>query len=338
MATNYQRSYRITIGREEVITPSYVVNLGTVFEKPPLKPRTATAVIQAQSIPAGEIIQLSNLPQDGASLRGIMFTFDSVRSSSATASKSERSVLKLYNINDKTLNVLNQEGCKILIEAGYGANVNLIYTGTVDTITPKSQGTDIITTVRLKDIGIDTKNTRISVDFAETMSVADVIEALIDTFPSSAKGPLAIEKFKDKFITGGYSYQGNVIHILERICAQNDLVYSIYNGVITVQENQLVQGTPSYLLAERNLWKFDENTIKTIDASISNKNKLSGQKNIKRGVVLSTFLIPITMSQFFEVSSIISENLAGTYKITSLGIKLNSRQGSWDTTLRGEPL
>lgn len=335
--SNYQRSYRLTFGVPEQVTESYTVNLGTVVEVPRV-PRTATAQISAQSIPAGDIIQLSNLPQDGASLRGLTFTFESQRANSTVASKAEKSVLNLYNLNEDTLAVLNQDGCKVLIEAGYGGSVSLIYTGDVITINPKTQGSDVITRVVLQDLGMDTKNTRISVDFDETMSMTQVIDSLIGSFPTAAKGILAIDRLNGKFFTGGVAYQGNLIRIIEKICAQNDLVYSIWNGVITVQENQLIQGTPSYALLLPNLWQLTPDTIKTIDASIDNKGKTSAQKNVKRGVVLSTFLIPINIAQFFNVPDTVSKSLAGTYKITKLGIKLNSRTGPWDTELRGEPL
>lgn len=334
---NYQRSYRITIGVAETHVASYVKNLGTIVGVP-LQLARPPEVIPAQTIPAGDIIQLSNLPQDDADLRGLMFTFDSSRVTSTSPSKGEKTSLKLYNVNDKVLNTLNQEGCRVLVEAGYGGRVSLIYSGTVESTYPKSQGVDIVTTVILKDLGIDTKNTRISVDFDEAISVADMVESLVSVFPSASKGVLALEKWRNVFKSGGFTFQGSLVAILDKICSQYDLVYSIYNGVITVQEAQLVQGTPSYLLAERNLWKLTPDSIKTVDINMSNKDKKSGSKNTRRGVTLSTFLIPITPSQFFEVSPEIDKGLAGTYKITGISTKLDSRTASWDTILKGEPM
>lgn len=334
-SVNYQKSYRITIGVPEFKKESYIIEVPLAI--PPFK-QEEDKVIPATSIPAGDIIKLSNLVVDDNPKRGFYFTFNSVRTVSTAATKGEKTLLKLYNINDETLNVINQENCRILIEAGYDEKVSLVYSGDVVSADTRRQGTDVITNVRLKELGIDVKNTRISITFDESASLVDVIGKLTASFPAAATGVLALEKFKHTFITGGYTFQGSLIRILEKLCEQHDLMYSIFNGVITVQEAQLVQGTPSYLLVAQNIWKLDDDIIKALDGNLANKDKKSAQKNVKRGITLSTFLIPIEISQFFEVSSEVSKDLAGTYKITSLGVNLDSRLGAWDVQLKGEPL
>jgi len=330
---NFGRSYKITFGKPEIQTSAYITQ-GAVVGKLPAPDIEHSAV----TIPAGDIVSISNLISEGNDQRGFFFKFNSIRGASSSSSKKERTTLSLYNLNDESIGILHQEGVRVIIEAGYDDVTNVVYAGEVVSILPKTEGQDQIQFITLKDGYSDIKNTRVSLDIDESLSAEDALKALVSTFPTASIGNFSSETLKNTFITGGFNFYGRTELLINKFCERYGLVWSRFNGVISVTEEQLVQGTPSYLLAERNTFTIDADNIKNIDASTSNKGKLSDQKNVKRGVTLYTFLLPIRLDQFFTVPEEASKEFAGTYKITSIGTNLDSRLGPWDTVLKGEPL
>ena len=330
---NWQRSYKIVLGKPAHETSAYTFEGVVVGKMPP-----TTITVDAVTEPAGDIIQMSNLESEGDDLRGFKFKLRSTRSSGSTASSNERSTLILYNLNKETLSVLNQEGCVVRVYAGYQGNVDLVYSGDIGDINIKDEGNDIAYHIACKDGAIDIKNTKVSIKYDESFTMANVMRDLAGRFPSGSLGTIAVDNLKDTRITGGFSCQGKLINIFNKACQRNGLTYTRDNGKISVRPEQLVQGTPDYLLVSRNTYTLDSRVLKSIDPVLTNSAKFTNQKNVKRGIQLTTFLLPITLDQFITIPPEASQEYAGTYKIIAKSINLDSRRGSWDTVLRCEPM
>lgn len=343
---NWGRSYRIVIGRPEHIKSVYLSD-GAVISAEELKivndiPQGIRAnkkiTVDATTIPAGKIAQLSNLASDDEDTRGFSFTMKSTRKVSANASSAEKTSIILFNLNKETIDIIQQEGAVVRVFAGYGGEVDLVYSGDVESVSIKHQGNDKLYIINCKDGLIDQKNTKVSLEYAETMSLLDIMKDLIRRFPSASVGEIASAVLEKKFITGGVSVQGNLLKIFEKMCKKYGLTYSRYNGSISVRPEQLIQGTPEYMLLANNNFILEADVLKNIEAVMDNKKKQTAQKNTKRGIQLNTFLIPITLSQFITIPEEASKLYAGTYKLTALNISLDSRKGPWDVNVTAEPM
>lgn len=341
---NWDRSYRVVFGKPahekeayffegQVVTPDElsVINASPEAIRKPL-------TLDATTEPAGDVISMSNLVSEGDSARGFLFRLKTTRKAAANSASAEKSILTLYNLDKESIAVLNQEGCVVRVYAGYGGIVNLVYAGDVSSISIKDIGSDIAYNVTCKDGAIDIKNTKVSLEYDESLSTGQVLRDLISRFPSASLGKIATAIIDKKFVRGGHSVQGNLLMIFEKMCKRNGLTYSRYNGKISVRPEQLVQGTPDYLFMARNTFTLESDVIKALDPVMDNKTKLTTQKNVKRGIQLTTFLIPITLDQFISVPDGVSQEFAGTYKITTLEINLDSRKGPWDISVRAEPM
>jgi hypothetical protein len=333
MAQNYNRSYKVVFGRPEHDAPAYLQEGQGIIKLSPVN-----VEVDALTIPAGDIVSMSNLVSEGSKRRGFNFQLKSTRSSGSSGSKAEHSTLILYNLNEESLAVLNQEGCVVRVYAGYGGNIDLVYSGDIKSIFPKTQGNDIIYECLCTDGLIDIKNTKVSLQYDESVSMKDVVTDLAGRFPSGSVGTVAAKKLESTYVTGGYVCQGKLINIFNKLCSQNSLTYSRFNGKITVKPEQLVQGTEDYEELTKNTYTLSSSNIKTLDPIIDNATKFTKQTDTKRGVVVTTYLIPITLDQFFTIPPEANQSYAGTYKITAININLDSRKGPWDVTLKGEPM
>lgn len=330
---NWNRSYKIVIGKPEHETSAYTYEGVVVGKLPP-----TTIKVDAVTEPAGDIIQMSNLESEGDSIRGFKFKLKTNRSSGSSSASNERSTLTLYNLNKESLAVLAQEGCVVRVYLGYEGSVELAYSGDITTVTPKDEGRDIAYQCVCKDGAIDIKNTKVSIQYDEGMTMASILEDLAGRFPSASVGTIAASGLEEEKITGGFSCQGKLINIFNKLCRRNGLTYTRFNGKISVQPQQLIQGTPDYLLVARNTYILEDHHIKSIDPILDNSLKATNQKNTKRGVQITTFLIPVSLDEFITVSETASQEYAGTYKITAISTNASSPTGAFDTTVRCEPM
>ena len=327
----FDRRVKIVIGKPQIDTAAY-----TVTEENYVVANRET-VFPATTEPAGDIISISNT---GDNTRGFYFSLDTTRGSAKGGSSSnEKTIIEIANLNEESLAVLYQSGCKVMVYLGYkDTPLELYYTGDIYDIRPSSNGLDKIYKITCKDGAQDAQNTRVSLSYDESMSIADIIKDMAGRFPSGSLGTLALDSVESKFIQGGVNFQGNLERKFDAFCKMHGINYFRYNGKINLQPYQLVNGTPEYLLVGRNTFTLTEGTIKAIDPIIQNGGKYLDNTNTKRGVQVRLFLTPIEIGDFFTVPPEISKELAGTYKTTTTKISVSMPNGDFDITVKGEPM
>ena len=331
--TAFGRRMKIVIGVPQRNIEAYV-STGEVVGNLP----APEFKVDATTIPAGKIINLSNIPPNPK--RGFYFKMESTRGGVEGGSANEKTTIELANLNEDTIGILHTENSQIQVWLGYESDnsLDLYYSGDIYDVQPKRSGEDIIYSITAKDGYVDNKNTRVSLQYDESMPVADILADLVTKFPSGTIGTLALDSLTRKVVTGGISFQGNLGKEFDRICKSHGIVYFRYNGKYNLQPYQLVNGTPEYLTVGRNTYTIPVNGVLALDPIIQNGGKYYDNTNIKRGVQITTFLIPIELGQFFTITPETSKTLAGTYKVTTIKVDADFLGTSWAVTVRGEPM
>jgi len=331
--TAFGRRMKIIIGVPQRNTEAYTV-VGEVVGNLP----APNLKVDATTVPAGKIINLSNIPPN--SKRGFYFKMDSTRGGVGGGAANEKTTIELANLNEDTLGILHTENSQIQVWLGYDSDnsLDLYYSGDIYDIQPKRNGDDIVYAITAKDGFVDNKNTRVSLQYDESMSVKDILTDMIKTFPSGTIGTMAIQYLETEKVTGGKSIQGILLKEFDRLCKSYGVNYFRFNGKYNLQPFQLVNGTPEYLLIGRNTYTIPVNGVLALDPIIQNGAKYYDNTNIKRGVQLTTFLIPIELGQFFTILPETSKTLAGTYKVTTLKVEADFTGANWNVTVRGEPM
>jgi hypothetical protein len=327
--TAFGRQMKIIIG-----APQRNVEAYTITGETPL----ADVKVDATTIPAGKIINLSNIPPN--SKRGFSFKIASTRGGVSGGGANEKTVIELMNLNEDTLGILYTENSQIQVWLGYQSDnsLDLYYSGDIYDVQPKRSGEDIVYSITAKDGFVDNTNTKVSLQYDESMSVKEIMEDLIKKFPSGNIGTMALDYLQTEKIVGGKSVQGLLLREFDRLCKSYGVNYFRFNGKYNLQPLRLVNGTPEYLLVGKNTYTIPVNGVLALDPIIQNGEKFYNTTNLKRGVQLTTFLIPIELGQFFTILPETSKTLAGTYKVTTLKVEADFLGASWNVTVRGEPM
>ena len=332
MELNWQRHYRITFGIPEYSNEQYLTS-GSLLASTVKSSENPT-----QSTPS-QALMISNIPEDGNSLRGFNFSFTSKREMSKTSSSKEMSKLTISNLSPEMYELFNTEGCLVKIEAGYrDTGVFRVYQGFVNTVTPQRRGNDVDYIISMREANLDVKNAKVSVDFPETDDAEKVLQALVKFLPSVGSQEILLEKLKNQFVSGGFSFEGSLMDSIENMCRSYGVRYSIYNGKFTARDENLTQGSADYQRIAPNTFVLTPDNVKSFDLISDNRQKLSKEQRVKPDVKVDLFLTNINFDNFFTITEELDEKAVGTYEIKHIIIKLNSRTNVFDTSLRGSPM
>jgi len=340
---NWQKSYKIQFGVPEYTEDDYIFdalssNFTNIFLGFKNTPEGTKIVVDSHTVPENAVT-MSNLKEDGNSLRGFTFSLDSTRKASTGGnSKGEKSTLQLYNLNKESIDLLNTDNCIMRISAGYGGKTSLCYSGDVVEVLPSRSGNDLKQIIRLQDGATSSKNTAGTVVFDEDMSEKEMIIDLASRFPDASLGFLGLDKLDLKYTTGGQSYQGFLDEIFNKVMARNNLTYTRYNGKINIFPYSIDQASADFTRLAANTYTLTADTVKSITPASKNGKKKTLETKTKTGINVNTNYIPIELGQFFTIPEDVDNKYKGTYLVTGIRTILKSHGNDWDVVLVGESI
>lgn len=326
---NWNKSYRITIGTREYQKQLYTIQQDIVAISRPLTDADEVTVPSDARI-------LSNLEEDGKSRRGFTFKFDGVQSLSTSGSNSEKSWLTLYNLDEDMIKVLNLDNCLVIIECGYGGQVELAYSGDVVEVLPHKEGSDDVYRIKCASGAQAMRNTTVSTHYDESLSQRDVIIDMVGRFPGTALGSVGLEDLNDHYRTGGNSFVGTLVTKVDNQMAKHNLSWSHFNGKIVIVPFRL-KGE-DYNHFSRTNYNIPAESLKSIKA-VSQKQGVSTEdsKSKLRHLQVNTFFIPVELGQFITIpDETYTENFSGTYQVKKRRLVLQSKGNAWDVVLEVE--
>lgn len=334
----FNRRVKVIIGTPRIDSESYIFQEDIGIPERSSSTKGDSTRFKITSVPAGKTINISNVEPN--STRAFYFKLESTRGTSGGGTSNEKTVVELQNLNEETLEILHSPNARILVYLGYeGTSLDLYYAGDIYDIQPSGFGDgDITYRITCTDGAADSVNTRVALAYEETTPVSEILADMVKKFPSSSLGDVAIDIATPRFVQGGLVIQGNLSRVFNKYCKMYGVSALRYNGKISLQPYQLVNGTPEYINIGKNTYTVPPSAVKTLDPIIQNGGKYIDNKNTKRGVQLVTFLTPMELGQFFTILPETSKTLAGTYKITAIKIDANLPLGNFDVIVNGEPM
>ena len=166
----------------------------------------------------------------GADARPLHINFSVEKADTDSANTAKVSI---WNLNKAHIAELNKDDCVVVLRAGYGTVMPLIFTGVVTFAKTKSDGSDEVTEVELVDNRVELRDTYVSVSYSGKVNCKTLIE---DT--AAQMGVTVSFSYNAKFadIPNGYSYVGPARNVLTKACDTSGLVWSINNGVLQIKK------------------------------------------------------------------------------------------------------
>ena len=149
----------------------------------------------------------------------ISFSVERADTDSANTAK-----VSLWNLSPEHLAELNKDDCVVVLKAGYGSVMPLVFTGVVTFASTKLDGSDMLTEIELVDNRIELRDTYVSVGYDGVVNCKTLIQDVADQMGVTVSFSYNAE-FKD--ISNGFSYVGPAANVLTKACDTSGLVWSI---------------------------------------------------------------------------------------------------------------
>lgn len=169
-------------------------------------------------------------------ITGLRMSFEVKRSLSKTPNSAE---VTLWNLNQEHRAALQQKGQRLLIEAGYGTELLVLFNGFTRTVSSTHQGPDWVTKIRSADGELAYRTARVVESFKAGTPVKAVIKTLCQRLGIPLQDALAkvdASTFRagaQQFING-VTLDGEVHELLDPMLRAAGLEWSIQNGALQI--------------------------------------------------------------------------------------------------------
>src|SRR6056297_657031 len=171
----------------------------------------------------------------------------------------------------------------LTIEAGYGDETKIIFSGDVDKMQSVKTRVDWLTTIETGDGKKDLKESTLEKSYKKGTKVTTVVQDALNTFTNLKNKVLdgsLIDSTKE-LVTGG-TFSGSSKKILETLLGSEELDFSVQDGEITITKNFQPTDNEIYVVSSNS---------GLIDSSAKTEQKTKDGK-IRKGVTFTSLLNP----------------------------------------------
>lgn len=227
---------------------------------------------------------------------------------------SNKATLKLYNISDAELGVLEQDNVGIILEAGYTNTSSLIFQGSVIRRGVKTtwNGTDRVTEIKAAEGQAQISTTRVRLSLAPGSTSRQVLNLIADQM---FLAPGNVNTIPSITYNGGYSFVGPARAVLDEIARDLGGSWVVQDGALYILSDDLLVDDTAILL--------------------SPESGLIGEASkVKEGVeaesLLQARLVPGKLVQIDD------REVQGLYKIREVQHAGSYRGGSWTSKVKAK--
>ena len=239
--------------------------------------------------------------------------------------------LNIYNPNEDTLATLQKKFTKIVLNAGYEGDIQLLFKGEVRNVFQNRAGVDSLITVYAGDGERDWQNATFNKTFTENVTISSAIEEVLKTFEDVTVGVVnGLPQVADKL--RGQTLSGSSKDILDQFANEYGFDWSIQDGevIITPVESPL-EGDEA-VLVNAATGMLGSPTVTEIGADVS--TLLNPRLLPNKAFKIESVNADIQLGNLF-FRNIKRTTAEGTYKIQEVTFKGDSREGDWVSSVKG---
>ena len=243
-----------------------------------------------------------------------------------TKSDPNRATFTVYNLNENSRAKLEEAAELFLsIEAGYGDETKVIFSGDVDKIENKKTPTDWVTIVETGDGKKDLTETRLNKSYKKGTSVKTVIDDALSAFTNLKNNglPDGLIQSAKELVTGG-TFSGKSKDILDKLLGEQGLEFSVQDDEVVITEKDKATNNDIYIINPNS-------GLINSPAKTEEKNK---EGKVVKGVTFTALLNPnLVPKQRVRVES---RNITGEYTIIKINHVGDSQQGTFYTQVEAK--
>lgn len=334
---NYNRSYELIVSKQQESTEAYIP-----FSEGGGNP-TPSIVNPYITLTSSGALDYQ-VEKESISIKELHFEAVIDRSMSSSQGAGNTAVVKVYNLAETNKSFMCQENNNIILKAGYNPEgkdnpeLNIIFTGQVDSYTVESMGNDVVTTLYCKDGHTPAKTVRVGLAIKAAKppqlpsTYSDVISFIKKVWESngikSSKSSVVTDLASPPLLPpdeiellGGYNFQGYLRDLCNQVCEDIGFQWYIDNSILYFEP----KNTPKKLT--RRIFVLTDELLLSLQDNKKNTKTTSTSSNKDAGVKLKTFV-----DSRFEVGNyfrVVYGEKKGDYLVTDISYKLSYYGGDW---------
>lgn len=250
----------------------------------------------------------------------IKFSFEKAEVESPNTGK-----VTLWNMSREHLAALEAPDCKVIVRAGYGANLALAFAGTVTHASTTKEGADQMTEIEAADGMVELRDTNISVSYAAGTKTDIIYQAAADKLglPYSCS-PNAV--VRPTVLTEGFSYVGSAKNLLKRLSRMDGTDWTIQDGILQITKPGEPMSLSCYELnAGSGLIGMPKRV--SLSASSGSSKGSGGKETGQLGWEITYFMnLAIGVNSYIHLTSSIAE---GYFRVQKVMIEGDNYEGDF---------
>lgn len=229
--------------------------------------------------------------------------------------------ITLWNLSPAHLAVLNEKDCVVVLKAGYGSRLPLLFTGAVSFVQTSVDGADRMTEIEAIDGRIELRDSYISVGYADMINTKKIIEDI-----ATEMGLTLVFSYNAAFVDlpKGFSFVGQAKNALDKVCAASGLAWSVQNGILQIKKQKDTLTQEVFLLNP-------ESGLINIPKKITLAAENAESKNQTGWDVDYLLNAAIGVDDLVRVES---KLISGNFRVYSVDIEGDNLEGVWQCTAR----
>lgn len=246
----------------------------------------------------------------------------------ADTETSNSAKISVWNLNKEHLAQLDEKDCAVVLKAGYGNNLNLIFTGNVTTATTTPEGSDRCTEISVVDSRVAIRDTYGSISFDGAVDTKQLYEMV-----GQQMGCTVVFSPSCEFssLPNGFAHVGRARDILKRVSRMDGLKWSIQNGIIQVWKgSEPITNMVYEISAETGLIGYPKRVTSSASDAEGDAGTYTESKTADIG-----WEIVYLMNGAINVNDMIhltSKEVTGFFRVQKLSIEGDNLEGSWQCT------
>lgn len=231
--------------------------------------------------------------------------------------------ISIWNLNPAHKAALEEKDCIVTLNAGYRGNTPMVLTGTVTNVVTEDDGADQKTTIDVLDGRKELRDSYVTLGYLQStdsklilQDAAGQIGLPITFSPGASFKPLE-----------SYSYVGLAKNVLDKVCASNNLTWTIQNGVIQVTKPNEPISTVAHLISPQTGLIGSPKKL-----TQSEKNSGSAEENSSKNKAQAGWEIRYFLNAAIGVNDLVqlqSKAASGIFRVKSVKMQGDNMAGDW---------
>ena len=159
------------------------------------------------------------------------------------------STIEIYNLGEKSRNIVQKVNSRIILEAGYGDQTEVIFRGNIRRSRTEKVGPDYITKIEAADGLVAYEGAVVNQSFGQPTSLTDVVKTLTDSLKQTNLNVPQITGIPAKQYQSGIVLSGKTVNILDKILRSEGVQFTIQDETVLFLEQGSVLSGQFFVLS-----------------------------------------------------------------------------------------